>query len=258
MDLTQSIGITYENGHRNICNYSIQPHPLTVVIGAVCQEGIVLIADKKLTNTLGGKDENPGIKIYGDLQHILMGYSGNVKMFDIFRKHVVGDVITTRDYVERYRYDSVVKTMSTLVYEFNVSIGRQYSLFEILIAKHMRELSELHHVDVNGNSTKLEYKAIGIGKDIADIFCKKIIRGGRPKIKEFVKTAYTAILYMERFCVGMGIGIGEDIPKIKYLYYNLEDDSEEIRSPFSEECKDHAKNELRKMTESFDALKSGA
>lgn len=87
-----------EYDHKNKSSYSEQPHALTVVIGAVCQEGIVLIADKKITNTIGGKDENPGIKIYGDLGHILMGYTGAVKMFDIFRKYVVGDVITTRDY----------------------------------------------------------------------------------------------------------------------------------------------------------------
>jgi 20S proteasome alpha/beta subunit len=216
---------------------------LTVVIDAVCQEGIVLIADKKITNTIGGKDENPGIKIYGDLGHILMGYTSAVKMFDIFRKHVMGDVITTRDYSNRYKYGNVVKTMSTLIKEFNLSIGRQHSLFETLIAKHMREHSELYHIDVNGNAIKLDYKAIGIGDDIADIFCKKLILNGRPTIKEFVKNAYTAIRNMELFCLGIGVGIEEDIPKIKYLYYNQDEDYEEIPASFMEECKNHANDE---------------
>lgn len=100
-----------------------------------------MVADKKITNTVVGKDENDAIKIYGDLGHILIGYTGAVKLFDIFRKHVVGDVITTRNrvvIVERYRYASVVETMSNLIKEFNLSIGRQHSLFETLIAKHMR------------------------------------------------------------------------------------------------------------------------
>lgn len=119
----------------------------------------------------------------------------------------------------------------------------------------MRENSELYHVDVNGKATKLDYKAIGIGDGIADVFCKKLILNGRPKIKEFVKKAYTAITYMERFCLAMGVGIGEDIPKIKYLYYNKDDDYEEIPSPFIEECKNHANDELSKMTEAFEALK---
>ena len=163
-------------------------------------------------------------------------------------------MLTTRNHVECYKYTNVVETMSNLIKEFNLSIGRQHSLFETLIAKHMREDSELYHVDVNGKATKLDYKAIGIGKDIADVFCKKLILNGRPKIKEFVKNAYTAITYMERFCLGMGVGIGGDIPKIKYLY-NEDDDYEEIRSPFIEECKNHANDELSKMTEAFEALK---
>ena len=73
---------------------------------------------------------------------------------------------------------------------------------------------------------------IGIGKHIADIFCKKIIHDEQLKMREFVKRAYIAIMYMERFCPGMGVGIGEDIPKIKYLYNNQEMDCEEIKSEF--------------------------
>jgi 20S proteasome alpha/beta subunit len=94
-----------------------------VVFGAVCLDGIVLIADRKLTNTIGGKDD-AGIKIHGDLEHILMGYTGAVKMFDIFRKYVVGDVIITRADEERYKYDNVLDTMSTLVKELNLLINK--------------------------------------------------------------------------------------------------------------------------------------
>jgi histone deacetylase complex regulatory component SIN3 len=53
-----------------------------------------------------------------------MGYTGAVKMFDIFRKHVVGDVIITRADEERYKYDNVLDTMSTLVKELNLLINK--------------------------------------------------------------------------------------------------------------------------------------
>jgi 20S proteasome alpha/beta subunit len=152
----------------NLCRHIFEDC-LTVVIGAVCSDGIVLIADKKLMNTIGGKDEDAGIKIHGDLKHILMGYTGNVKMFDIFRKYVVGDVITTRDF-PRYKHDNVVQTMCTVIKEFNNSIGRQYSVFELLIAEHIGRQSQLHYIDTGGKSTRLDYKAIGSGKQIADMF----------------------------------------------------------------------------------------
>ena len=73
-------------------------------------------------------------------------------MFDIFRKYIVGDVITTRDSVERYKHDNVVQTMSTLLKEFNESIGRQHSTFEMLVGKHTGYHSELHHIDIGGQS----------------------------------------------------------------------------------------------------------
>jgi hypothetical protein len=57
---------------------------LTVVIGAKCKYGILLNADKQLTNVIEGKDDE-GIKIHGDLAH-----TGALKMFDIFRKYIVG------------------------------------------------------------------------------------------------------------------------------------------------------------------------
>lgn len=238
---------------RNICQSSTEDL-LTVVIGTKCKDGIALIADKKLTNIIGGKDDE-GIKIHGDLLHILMGYTGAVKMFDIFRKYVVGDVTITRDMVERYKYDNVVQTMSVLLKEFNESIGRQHSTFEMLVGKHLGYDSELHYIDSGGNTNKVNYKAIGIGKHIADIFCKKLIGNEQLKMKEFVKRAYTPIMYMEGFCPGMGVGIGDDIPKIKYLYYNQEMDCEEIKSEYTDDCKNHANSELRKMTEAFETLK---
>jgi len=53
------------NENRNICNsYSSEPYSLTVVFDAVSLDGIALIADRKLTNTIGGKDD-VGIKIQG-------------------------------------------------------------------------------------------------------------------------------------------------------------------------------------------------
>jgi 20S proteasome alpha/beta subunit len=126
---------------RNIYQFSTEDL-LTVVIGAKCRDGIVLIADKKLTNVIGGKDDE-GIKIIGDLSHILIEYTGAVNMFDIFRKYVVGDVINTRDKHERYKYDnSIIRTSTALTRHFNTSIGKQNSAFELLVVKHIPNNSE--------------------------------------------------------------------------------------------------------------------
>jgi hypothetical protein len=86
LDLTNLKGFLPQ---KNIYICLREPPVLTVVIGAVCSDGIAMIADKKLTDLLGG-DPQFRDKILGDLGHILMGYTGLECMFDIFRKSVVG------------------------------------------------------------------------------------------------------------------------------------------------------------------------
>ena len=58
---------------------------MTVIIGAKCSDGIILIADKRLTRKNGKVIYNE--KIFGDLAHFLIGYSGDTEMFDIFRRY---------------------------------------------------------------------------------------------------------------------------------------------------------------------------
>ena len=65
---------------------------MTVIIDADCLDGIVLIADRKVTDALGFRE-----KIFGDLGHILTGYAGNVGIFNIFRKYMVGDMVINKD-----------------------------------------------------------------------------------------------------------------------------------------------------------------
>jgi 20S proteasome alpha/beta subunit len=66
-----------------------EPPLLTVIMGAKCIDGIILVADKKMTHEDGGFEYHD--KIFGDLLHILMGYTGWERTFDVFRKYIVGD-----------------------------------------------------------------------------------------------------------------------------------------------------------------------
>jgi 20S proteasome alpha/beta subunit len=90
---------------------------LTVVIGAKCSDGIVLIADRKLTKRNGEfcfRD-----KIIGDIEHCLIGYTGDVDLFDIFRKYTVGDVVIERDTQRRYQLDNILSKISRSIKRFN-------------------------------------------------------------------------------------------------------------------------------------------
>lgn len=243
----------YFNRHdnRNIYESSAEDL-LTVVIGAKCSDGIVLIADKKLANVIGGKDDE-GIKIIGDLAHILMGYSGAVNMFNVFRKYVVGDVIITRDKSERYQYDNIISTSNELIRRFNTSMGKQNSVFELLVVKHIQNNPELYHIDVDGNPHLENYKSIGIGSRIADKFCATLTHN-EIKMRNFIKHAYLAIAYMEECCPGIGVGLGDEgIPTVKYMYLQKRDD-EEAPLNHIDECKQFAKDKLREAKENLDRI----
>ena len=57
----------------------------------------------------------------------------------------------------------------------------------------------MHHIDVNGKYNKVEYMAIGSGKEVVNAFCQSL-QFDKITMKEFVKQAYLAIVYMDQYC----------------------------------------------------------
>ena len=115
-----------------------KPPLLTVVIAASCSDGIALIADKKVSS-LSGHIIRFEEKIRGDLAHILIGYAGRVNMFDIFRKHIVGDVVIRRS-ENSYTSENIIIESAKSVKRFNALIPDEDSRFEVLLAKHQHVL----------------------------------------------------------------------------------------------------------------------
>ena len=75
---------------------SLNEAPLvTVIIGAKCKDGVVLVTDKKLTDIFDRIPPEFTNKLSGDIRHFLMGYTGLHEIFDIFRKAIVGDWVLT-------------------------------------------------------------------------------------------------------------------------------------------------------------------
>ena len=172
-----------------------EPPILTVVIGAKCSDGIAMIADKKLTDLSGG-DPQFRDKIRGDLGHILMGYTGLEGMFDIFRKSVVGDVQLMFP-SNPYTFDNIMSRCSAPIGLLNTISSRPEFSIELLIAKHQKKASDLYHFGVNGNYNTVDYIAIGSGKEVADMLCKPL-SFKEMTMKNFIKDAYFAIMYMEQ------------------------------------------------------------
>lgn len=227
---------------------------LTVVIGAKCLDGIVLIADRKLTRKNGEPKYRE--KIFGDLEHILIGYTGDAQMFDIFRRYTVGDVMIERDESKRYTLDNLLSTVSVSIKAFNKLVDHRP--FKVLMVSHREKPLELYHIDESGNSNKVSsgYKAIGSGEEMADMFCATL-EFGKIRMKEFIKHAFLAIMYMNQYCPALGVGVEpERIPDIKYLYYDQEWDKEPAKdSPQDiEDCKNYANERLEQIRQAFERI----
>lgn len=192
---------------------------MTVVIGATCSDGLVLVTDAKLTNIFGGKPRY-GRKLFGDLAHLLIGYTGSEEVFDIFRKYVVGDVVINRDTNNRYTPDNSIEKMALLVKKINLRMGniRIGDDFEILVAQHRKENSKLYYISKHGKSKEIKFKTIGSGAKTAVDFCRPIFLK-KASIKEFTKSAYCSIIHLDRI-QSSGVGVITDgIPMMRYLRY---------------------------------------
>jgi 20S proteasome alpha/beta subunit len=125
-------------------------------------------------------------KIFGDIKHYLIGYTGDVNLFDIFRRYTVGDIMIERDTDKRYQVDNLLMKVSETIKRFS---ALRCTPFKVLIAAHRGNASVLYHIDTDGRSNEIiEYKSIGSGSIIADKFCSSPERD-RITMRDFAKYA---------------------------------------------------------------------
>jgi hypothetical protein len=61
------------------------------------------------------------------LKNVLIGYTGDAEMFDIFRRYTVGDVMINRDRLERYTFNNLLDNVATTIKRFNEIGGRPFN-----------------------------------------------------------------------------------------------------------------------------------
>jgi len=227
---------------------------MTVVIGAKCSDGIVLIADRKLTGKNG--EVRYCEKVVGDLAHVLIGYTGDAQMFDIFRRYTAGDLIIERDGAKRYDLDNLLSKVSNSIRMFNKLVDCKP--FKVLMVSHHEKPLELYHIDEFGNHEKVShgYMAIGSGTEIANMFCEGLDHANMT-MSEFIKHAYLAIMCMNSYFPSFGVGVElGGVPTVVYLHYNAEWDKRPATdSPQDiEECKKYVNQRLVRFKQVFESI----
>jgi hypothetical protein len=238
--------INHDFQHQGIYVCLSEPPLLTVIIGARCSDGVVLVADKQLTDIFGKPPEFRD-KLSGDIGHFLVGYTGLEEIFHIFRKSIVGDLLLVSK-SDPYTFDNFITRCCPVISALNRIACKP--VLEVLVVKHQWSNTQLYHIDDKGRVYRInDYIAVGSGYREADNICKSLPIQSMT-MKDFVKRAYFAIMFMNQYHPGLGVGVEPDgIPSIKYMYYDKEWDREPAKdSPQDiEDCKKYTEERLEQI-----------
>lgn len=199
---------------------------MTYVLGARCFDGVVLIADTKMT-VEGGIDTKFGDKITGELTGVLTSFSGLRDQFEPFRSQLrefrrILDKQTTSD--------TVVKMIRDIMRSLYSQYGNRFNL-ELLVAISRAEINEkstlcYFHDDGLYQIIDNDYKAIGAAP-YGEIYLKQLWNLQK-NMDETAELGYFIIRYIERFHLDLTVGTGGEKPQPQVHFIPDEKPSEEI------------------------------
>lgn len=171
---------------------------MTLILGARCIDGVVMIGDSKITDVMGTLLPYRA-KYAGALRNVIIGYSGVVHMFKVFERYLVGDAVIIRDSDDKYTSENLLEKVSEAMrvllearsnqsFDLRVMVGRQFP---------KGGNSDLSIIESCGKIIPVSnWDAIGKGESVA----KPIIETRWDKnmtMKEFAKTSCCVIKHIE-------------------------------------------------------------
>lgn len=194
-----------------------EPPILTSIIGAMCKDGIALIADTKLTHGIDRRHKHKiDEKISYDLEHFLIGYSGTTQTFKIFKQYIVGNLVLGQ-ITRTDNFPDNISRACHCVSKLN-QIAKPNDNIKLLAVNHSFKHSQLYHIDEFGEAYRKSYYSIGSGQEDADDFCKSL-PFKQISMSDFAILAVRAIRFMEQN--RRGLGVGGPIT-IRYMGYDSE------------------------------------
>ncbi len=209
--------------------HSTHPYKMTLVIGSRCKDGVVLIADRKITttnefNSIGFDYKN---KLFGILDGVIFGSSGSTDSFELFREYVLEQVrksireMIANDERNQHEitYDNIILALCDIVLDMNKKrdFMKDY-YFELLVAiRHPDKPSTLTWIMGAGVKRLIErYHTLGIGGIFAKEFLDKL---WYPEItmKKLASLAYFIIKHIEDNKLHSAVGIEKYPPHIWFI-----------------------------------------
>jgi 20S proteasome alpha/beta subunit len=229
---------------------------MTFILGSRCKDGVVLVADRKVTIN-EGEDYEECDKLFGEIGHVIYGSSGDAGMFELFRGYVTDYVNTHRGEIN---FQNAVVKLALCVLKINKEYGFPPNLYDILVATQPPDKpSTLKLIQGSGTPYTIKnYQVIGSGSPYGQVFLKK---RWRPEMtmQQVAELGYFIIKYIENYRLNFTVG---GTPTIWFIPDEEKDDSEnkvdykiaEKRPDLFKNIEKNAKEQLRKHEQHLSEL----
>jgi 20S proteasome alpha/beta subunit len=176
---------------------------MTFILGSRCKDGVVLVADSKVTIN-EGEDFDESKKLFGEIRHVVYGSSGDAGMFELFRGYVM-------DYISAHpgeiTYQNATVKLALCALKINKEYGFAPNLYDVLIAiQPPNKSSTLNLIQGSGTPYTIKnYHTIGSGSPYAQVFLKKCWND-QMTMEQVAELGYFIIKYIEDFKLNFTVG----------------------------------------------------
>ena len=233
--------------------------PMTFILGAKCLDGVVMVADKKVTIECGADFEFTD-KLEGVIKHVIFGASGSSDTFELFKGQAMDYIRTYPSGKKTMTVDNIITKLSKFVFDINKKYKfNNYFTFDVLVGiQYQYQNSTLIHISQHGLPRPInEFRIIGTGGKYAKVFMKKIWNKDM-RMEEVAELGYFIIKYIENFGLNSTVGVGHNHPEIWYIPNKYTDQertdihaSEEQLEIFSKKTKTRLDNHSIHLKELF-------
>jgi 20S proteasome alpha/beta subunit len=192
--------------------------PMTLILGSRCKDGVVLVADKKVT--LGyGADFDYREKLFGEIRHVIVGSSGSTDTFEYFRGYIMDYVRMHRNDRKSITFDNIITKLSEITYNINKKHKFQFEYsFNLLVAVgYESKPSSLTFISAFGWPRTIDgCLAIGSGQSYAKVFLKRVWHADM-NMKQVAEIGHFIIKYVEEFDLDRTVGVGDKHPQLWFI-----------------------------------------
>lgn len=219
---------------------------LTLIIGANCQDGVVLVGDKKIT--VGqGTDFGFAKKIFMPFNQVIVGSSGMSGIFRDFQARLRVEVANLQEAKKDQANINWQEELVLLAGRIIRGMGDEYGTdfihnnFQAFVAVRLQSEPELLAMGGLGMPQPVtSYDAIGHGDPYASVILKILWSKIKPKrMQEAAKIFCLAIRYVQDLELDLSVGIdtkNNDFPQVYYFPKISQTGIEQMQKAESEEA----------------------